>query len=85
MATDIVLFAIKGSWIITANDAGTPPGDEFAEWRDGHYWQRRVLGRVEDGFGEPAGAAHGPFRTEAKARIDLKLEYWRRAEEQLER
>jgi hypothetical protein len=83
MAADIVLFAIKRNWIITANDAGAPSGDEFAGWRDGHYWQRRVLGRVEDGFGTAAGAAHGPFRTEALARIDLKLEYWKRAEEQL--
>jgi hypothetical protein len=70
--------------VLDQGDAGgKPPGDEFAGWRDGWYWQRRELGAIEDGFGKPAGEPHGPFRTEAKARVDLLLEYRRRAEEQL--
>jgi hypothetical protein len=84
MTADIVLFSIKGKWLVAANgDGGTPPGKEFAGWKDGWYWQRRTPGKIEDGFGTPAGEARGPFKTDAKARLDLIVEYRRRAEERL--
>jgi hypothetical protein len=83
MAADITLFALRQRWIITTNDAGRPPGHEFMGLRDGHYWQRRTPGRVEDGFGEPAGELHGPFRSARHARLDLMMKYKYRAAEQL--
>jgi hypothetical protein len=82
--TDLFLFSINGSWLVAANgDGGKPAGGEFNGWKEGYYWQRRTPGRVEDGFGTPAGEPHGPFKTEAKARLDLMLEYRRLAGEQL--
>jgi hypothetical protein len=84
MTTNIVLFAVKGRWLVAANgDGGTPPGGEFAGWREGWYWQRRTPGKIEDGFGEPAGPVHGPFRTDSLARLDLMLKYKYRAAERL--
>jgi hypothetical protein len=81
--TDIFLFSIKGPWLCVVNSGGGKPGKEFEGWHEGYYWQRRTLGAVEDGFGSPAGEPHGPFRTEAKARLDMMLEFRRLAGEQL--
>jgi hypothetical protein len=81
--TDIVLFwACRGRISTGQGDAGFA-GEEFFGWPTGWYWQRRTPGPIETGFGSAAGERHGPFRTEARARLNLIEEYRLRAGEQL--
>jgi hypothetical protein len=82
--TDVLLFWVSRGRVSAMNDAGWA-GDEFIDWKTGWYWQRRTPGKIEDGFGKPAGEPHGPFKTDARARLDMLLEYRRLAGEQLDK